>query len=150
MGMAAAGRAAAAGGASFRASRETQVVAAAVVFALLSCISTCAQAAEWRPPYAPEIAAMAAAEILITVDIAQTAGAAECGWPDGFYERNPLLGRTPSVARVVATGVAAGLGAAALFVALPPRWRLAVPLLVGSIEGAAVLGNFAVGLSLHF
>ena len=128
------------------------VMAAAVLFAAVSLLAPrCAQAAEWQPPDSGEIAALVATEALIAVDILQTVDMTHrYSESQIFYEANPLLGLHPSTERVIASGIVGGLATAGLWLWLPPRVRLLVPIVVGSLEIVAVTGNACAGLRVRF
>jgi hypothetical protein len=109
----------------------------------------CALFAAWQPPDAPEIIALAVVESMIVVDVLQTADAARHGWRNQ-RENNPLLGPYPTETRVFVMGAVGALATAGVWLALPPRWRLLVPLIVGIGEAAAIGGNIGLGLTVRF
>jgi len=101
----------------------------------------------WRPPTWKEAAVLAPALGLLFVDVLQTVDIAR--HPGAFRETNPWLGPYPSVTRI---WLIAGLGTAgavtATWFALPPKVRWIVPVGLASIETAAVIHNFQIGLTL--
>jgi hypothetical protein len=81
----------------------------------------------------------------LLMDAGQTRGLAQGGW-DGFYETNPLLGRSPSVARINVYTAVAGLTVLGAAAALPARVR---PWLLGAafaVEALVVARNAQAGV----
>jgi len=118
------------------------------VAVLMLVAAGAARAEDWRQPNAPEIALQVAAEVLIAVDVLQTLDVAR--QPDRFYEHNLFLGSQPSTERIVLMGSLAGIGAAGLFVALPPRFRWVLPTVLIVAESAVIARNAMVGASIRF
>lgn len=85
----------------------------------------------------------------LLMDAGQTRGLARGGW-EGFHEGNPLLGRSPSVARVNVYTAVAGLTVLGAAAALPRRVR---PWFLGAafvIEAIAVGRNAQAGITIGF
>ncbi|MCX6546490.1 MAG: hypothetical protein NTW40_00325 [Acidobacteria bacterium] len=68
---------------------------------------------------------------------------------DRFSERNPLLGRHPSVRRVNAYFLATGLTYYLVTRKLSTRWRRAVTLTAISLEVITVNGNIQAGIRIR-
>jgi hypothetical protein len=103
----------------------------------------------WAPPSKGEVTALAAVELLIAYDIAQTVKASRM---PGFYDANPLLGRNPSTERIILVGgLGGGLVTAGLWFALPPKMRYLAPIFIGAIEILAIAHNTkTVGFKIPF
>jgi hypothetical protein len=85
----------------------------------------------------------------LLMDASQTRGLARGGW-NGFHEANPLLGRSPSVARVNVYTAVAGMTVLGAAAAMPRRAR---PWFLGAafvIEAVAVGRNASAGISIGF
>ena len=85
----------------------------------------------------------------LLMDAGQTRGLARGGWHE-FREANPILGRSPSVARVNAYTAVAGLTVLGAAAAVPARvrpWLLGAALL---IESVAVARNAQAGIAIGF
>jgi hypothetical protein len=85
----------------------------------------------------------------LLMDAGQTRGLARGGWQE-FHEANPILGRSPSVARVNMYTAVAGLTVLGAAAAMPARvrpWFLGAALL---IESVAVARNAHAGVGIAF
>jgi hypothetical protein len=122
------------------------VLRAAVAAAVVLLVAGAARAQEWKPPDAPEIAVLAAAELLIVVDVLQTAGAVRTGRLT--IESNPFLGQHPTEARVYLVGGAVPMAlTAGVWLALPSRVRIIAPAVVAILEALVIADNARQGLS---
>ena len=68
---------------------------------------------------------------------------------DRYTERNPLLGRHPSVQKVHAYFLAAGVGYVLMTRTFAPRWRRGITLSALSLEALSVNGNIQAGIRLR-
>ena len=84
--------------------------------------------------------ALALSTAALLVDAAQTRSAAAAGW-QGFAEDNAIMGATPSTRTVELYFGTAILINAALWVALPSRWRSVIPGLVIGAQAPTITGN---------
>ena len=83
---------------------------------------------------------MVASNAAIVCDLSQTLWMAHGGRYDrGLIELNPVLGRTPSPGRIVATHIAALVANTATYFVLPKKWRPYYFIAAVTIEGANVL-----------
>jgi hypothetical protein len=86
------------------------------------------------------LTALVVSDVAIACDLSQTLWFADGGKYDhGLTEMNPVLGRTPSPERIIATNIAALVGNTALYFVLPKKLR---PYWFGGVmlvEGANVL-----------
>jgi hypothetical protein len=85
----------------------------------------------------------------LLMDAGQTRGLARGGW-NGFHETNPILGRSPSVARINVYSAVAGLTVLGVAAAVPARvrpWMLGVAFVV---ETLVVAGNARAGITVGF
>lgn len=70
--------------------------------------------------------------------------------PDKWHEKNPILGRHPSVGKVnayFATTAAIHVGLAYL---LPAEWRKTFQYLSIAVEGGVVAHNYSIGIKTDF
>lgn len=70
--------------------------------------------------------------------------------PDRYFERNPILGKHPSVGRVNTYMVAAGVLHWVIAANLSPKWRQQFQLVSVAVQANVVKQNYEVGLSLRF
>jgi hypothetical protein len=85
-------------------------------------------------------AALASSTAALACDWGYTRSAASDGWR-GFEESNPVLGRTPSPARVDAYfAIVAGLNTLAWFLT-PPKLRAGLPAVVTAQQADAIANN---------
>lgn len=75
-------------------------------------------------------AALVASTAALACDWNKTYRAANNGWRNGIRERNPMLGTTPSTTAVSAYFASTIVINAAIWIAIPPKWRSALPLAV--------------------
>jgi hypothetical protein len=85
----------------------------------------------------------------LLIDAGQTRGLARGGW-DGFHEANPLLGRSPSVARINVYTAVAGLTVLGAAAALPARARPWLLAAMFAVETLVVARNAQAGIALGF
>ena len=102
----------------------------------------CVSCSTMRPFTATE----AATDALIIADWAQTREIADN--PDRWVERNPLLGSHPSKERVNWGIGGAMLANTVLHRVLPDKWLGRYQLCLIVAEGAAVAGNYNIGLRI--
>src|SRR5947209_488416 len=76
--------------------------------------------AEWRPPTSGETALFVASQVAVLADLRTTLDIKN--HPGGF-EKNPILGRHPSDAKILALGGLSMAVQAATWYALPSPWR---------------------------
>lgn len=86
---------------------------------------------------------LATSTTTLAVDYHQTYGMARLGWRD-HHEGNPIMGTTPSTGEVSVYFASAALINAALWVALPPRWRSVVPIAVIGVQLQTISANEGV------
>jgi hypothetical protein len=127
---------------------------------LTTCVSVAARAEpslgqryvampwDWEPPTWKEAAVLAPAQLLLALDIWQTLDIARN--PKTMRETNPWMGPHPSERRVLLVGLGTVAATTAIWVALPPKARWLLPVVLGSIEAAAVVHNFQMGVALGF
>lgn len=113
-----------------------------LILALLLLLPTDCYA--WREFTAME----AVSDVLIIADWAQTLEIADN--PDRWYERNPLLGYHPSKERVNWTIGAALLANTILHRILPDNHLARYQVAIMVTEGAAVVGNYGLGIRVGF
>ena len=70
--------------------------------------------------------------------------------PDRYYERNPILGKHPSVGRVDTYMVASGVLHWIISAKLSPKWREQFQLVSISMQANVVQQNYEIGLGLRF
>jgi len=91
---------------------------------------------------------LAASTAALACDWVQTRSAAERGWHIGElpqHEANPLLGSAPST-RVVDTYFVSAIAVnAALWLALPRRWKSVLPGVIIGSEAVTIVGNSSSG-----
>lgn len=68
---------------------------------------------------------------------------------DRYTEHNPLLGRHPSVPKVHAYFLAAGLGYVLATRTFLPQWRRGITLTAVSLEALSVNGNIQAGIRIR-
>jgi hypothetical protein len=119
-----------------------------LTLSLMACMGTW----EKHPTFERRASAamLIASDAAIVCDLSQTLWMANRGRYDrGLTELNPVLGRTPSPARIVATNIVAlGANTAAYFL-LPKRWR-PYYYLVTLVEVANVLTQPSAGDTARF
>lgn len=104
--------------------------------ALVAVLASCTTAGRDR-------ATLALSTALLAADWNQTRSQAEVGW-SSTREANPLLGTAPDVHAVDSYFAIAALANVALWIALPPRWRSAIPVGVMAIEARIAIVNAPV------
>lgn len=110
---------------------------------LLICIVSCSQ--QFGRKYS---AKEAATDALIIADWAQTLEIAE--HPERWQENNPLLGKHPSKERVNWSIGAALLTNTVLHRVLPDKYLGKYQIALCVVEGAAVAGNYSIGIRAGF
>jgi hypothetical protein len=90
----------------------------------------------------------AALTMVMAVDYLQTVEISRN--PDHYYERNPILGRHPSVAEVSAYFALSYVVVTAVAYAMPDDWRPWFQYAVIGVESAAVGNNLYLGIGLGF
>ncbi|HUG79505.1 MAG TPA: hypothetical protein VML57_18645 [Burkholderiales bacterium] len=70
--------------------------------------------------------------------------------PDRYFERNPILGKHPSVGRVDTYMLTAGVLHWVIAANLSPKWRERFQLISFSIQANVVQQNYAIGLAVDF
>lgn len=84
---------------------------------------------------------------LLVIDAGQTRDIAN---HPGMYERNPLLGRSPSNDRITAYMAGGALLHYGVSAILPARARHVFQYVTLTVQGAVVANNFGIGLSVKF
>ena len=69
---------------------------------------------------------------------------------EGYYETNPILGRSPSLRRVDTHFAVTALAHTAISYALPPDWRRRWQMVTIGIEAGYVGYNYSIGLKMDF
>jgi hypothetical protein len=92
----------------------------------------------WNPPTTVEVVPLVAAHVLIAFDVWQTLKFRARGTP----ELNPILGPTPSPAKVILVGgILPMVVLTAVWYALPTGWRIFAPAAVAGAEAVVVAQN---------
>lgn len=82
-----------------------------------------------------------ASTVLTACDTGQTLSIARAGWPGTAHEGNWMLGEKPSTGALVGYNAGVMVANAAVYVAVPPKWKFAPPLVLGLVEAIVVIGN---------
>lgn len=111
---------------------------------LVLALSTAACMGTWEkhPTFERHASAamLVASDAAIVCDLSQTLWMADGGKYDrGLTELNPVLGRTPSTERIIATNIAALATNTAAYFVLPKKWRPYYFMSVVLVEGGNVL-----------
>ena len=112
------------------------------VAALLALLTPVAARAEWRPPTSGETALFVASQVAVLADIRTTLDIKN--HPGGF-EKNPVLGRHPSDAKILALGGLSMAVQAAAWYALPSPWRNVLSGVMLTVEIGMVANNVSGG-----
>jgi hypothetical protein len=119
--------------------------------------------ADVEPHKPAEIALLIAAEALLAVDTFQTFSIKNRCWRaniwvqegvthsecvEAMHEINPFMGKHPSDARILVSGVLAGAALAVGWYYLPRPWRNVLPGAVVAIEVPNTIRNHALGLRM--
>lgn len=87
--------------------------------------------------------------VVHTIDWRQTINIVEREG-EGYYETNPILGRSPSRRRVDTHFAVTALAHTAISYALPPDWRRRWQMVTIGIEAGYVGYNYSIGLKMDF
>jgi hypothetical protein len=85
--------------------------------------------------------ALATAATTLACDWAGTRSMSAADWPDRTYESNPVMGRHPEPLTVDLYFLAAFAVATGAWYALPRRWKLTVPIVVGTLGVQSSIHN---------
>lgn len=125
----------------------------ALLVLALSTTAACMGTWEKHPTFERHASAamLVASDAAIVCDLSQTLWMADGGKYDrGLTELNPVLGRTPSPERIIATNIAAlAVNTAAYFV-LPKKWRPYYFMSVTLVEGGNVLTQPSAGDTMRY
>lgn len=84
---------------------------------------------------------LVASTAALACDWAQTRSMARRDWPDGSYDRNPILGGRPDTLHVDVYFATAAVWNALLWYALPKRWKSVPTLGVVAVQARPVMAN---------